>query len=113
VDFDDRYLAGPIAIRSSCDRARRPAAGLGNIPGTDQPYFRTDDPADPTYDEKLDLLLPRPGHVGARGTRWLLRVIASGFGRRTDGTRGRPVACRPAGRRDQGRQTHRPACACG
>jgi hypothetical protein len=51
---------------------------LGNIPGTDQPYFSTDDPAGPTYDEKLDLLLPRPGHAGARGTRWLLRVIAAG-----------------------------------
>jgi len=37
------------------------AEKLGNVPGTNQRYFRTDDPRDPAYDEKLALLLPQPG----------------------------------------------------
>jgi hypothetical protein len=37
------------------------AEKLGNVPGTDQRYFRTDDPRDPRYEEKLRLLFPEPG----------------------------------------------------
>src|SRR5262249_27691706 len=34
---------------------------LGVVPGTDQPYFFTDDPASPEYAKKLRLLFPPPG----------------------------------------------------
>jgi hypothetical protein len=34
---------------------------LGAVPGTDEPYFFTDDPASPEYARKLGLLFPPPG----------------------------------------------------
>jgi hypothetical protein len=54
------------------------AEKLGTIPGTDKPYFRTDDPARPDYHEKLDLLMPRLGDARSTRSRWLLRLITSG-----------------------------------
>ena len=37
------------------------AEKLGAVPGTDQPYFFTDDPDSPEYARKLRLLFPPPG----------------------------------------------------
>jgi hypothetical protein len=31
---------------------------LGNVPGTNEPYFRTDDPSDPAYERKFDVVFP-------------------------------------------------------
>jgi hypothetical protein len=54
------------------------ASKLGTIPGTNQPYFRTDDPARPDYVEKLDLLMPAAGATASRGSRWLVGLITAG-----------------------------------
>jgi hypothetical protein len=43
---------------------------LGTIPGTDTPYFRFDDPSDPSYEVKLQTLFPEE----AQAT-WISRVI--------------------------------------
>ncbi len=34
---------------------------LGNIPGTDEPYFRTADPSTPEYERHLSFVLPKAG----------------------------------------------------
>jgi len=34
---------------------------LGNIPGTDEPYFRTANAANPSYDRNLSFVIPKPG----------------------------------------------------
>lgn len=34
---------------------------LGNVPGTDEPYLRTDDPSHPSYEKKLDFVFPLAG----------------------------------------------------
>ncbi len=54
------------------------AQKLGTIPGTDQPYFRTDDPTRPDYDEKLELLMPLDGGGVSPRSRWLVRLITVG-----------------------------------
>jgi hypothetical protein len=51
---------------------------LGNIPGTDEPFFRTDDPSHPSYEAKLDFVLPRPGEPAPAAARALRRVIQFG-----------------------------------
>jgi hypothetical protein len=51
---------------------------LGRVPGTDEPYFRTDDPNDPDYEKKLDLLFPQPGEEPSKIGRLLQRVVDTG-----------------------------------
>ena len=51
---------------------------LGDIPGTHEPFFRTDDPSQPDYDGKLDFMLPRPGEPPPAAARALRRVIDFG-----------------------------------
>jgi len=54
------------------------AAKLGTIPGTSDPYLRTDNPADPDYARKLDLVLPLPGCRPSAVTHLLRRVADLG-----------------------------------
>ncbi len=51
---------------------------LGNVPGTDQAYFRTIDPASPAYQQNLDFVLPPEGVTPRGGTAWLYRVVELG-----------------------------------
>ncbi len=51
---------------------------VGTIPGTDEPYFRTDDPEAPGYDAKFELLMPLPGAPRSTGSRWLGWIVAAG-----------------------------------
>ena len=51
---------------------------LGRAPGTGRPYFHTDDPSDPAYERKLELLLPSPGAPVSRTARVLQRVVDFG-----------------------------------
>jgi hypothetical protein len=51
---------------------------LGTIPGTDEPYFRTDDPEGPGYEAKLDLLLPAAGSAMSPAARWIRQVVEFG-----------------------------------
>lgn len=41
------------------------AEKLGNVPGTNERYFRTDDPKDPEYEKKLAFLFPKAEPSGA------------------------------------------------
>jgi hypothetical protein len=50
---------------------------LGNVPGTDAPYFHFDDPSHPSYELKLRLMFPR-GDEGSLGSRVLLGLIDAG-----------------------------------
>lgn len=34
---------------------------LGKVPGTNEPYFYTNNPHDPNYEKQLDMVLPEPG----------------------------------------------------
>jgi hypothetical protein len=48
---------------------------LGTVPGTDEKYFRADDPSAPGYEQRLDFFLPKPGSrpsPGARGIKWVI-----------------------------------------
>lgn len=54
---------------------------LGNIPGTDEPYFRTANPADPSYDRNLSVVLPPPGTPLGRMARAVRALVD--FGART------------------------------
>lgn len=51
---------------------------LGTVPGTDEPYFRTDDPSQPGYEEKLDFLLPPEGARPGLASRFLRGTIERG-----------------------------------
>ena len=51
---------------------------LGNVPGTDQPYFRTQDPRSPSYERNLDRVLPPAGTPPSPAARILHRVIDFG-----------------------------------
>jgi hypothetical protein len=51
---------------------------LGNVPGTNQPYFRTNDPTAPGYDRALDFILPPPGRDPGRLGRVFRRVLDLG-----------------------------------
>jgi hypothetical protein len=51
---------------------------LGRVPGTGDTYFPVDDPNSPGYEEKLDLLLPRPGAQVSPLARALRKVIDLG-----------------------------------
>jgi hypothetical protein len=50
---------------------------LGNIPGTDEPYFRTDNPEHPSYQKKLELIFPK-GEKQAQNARWLRTITELG-----------------------------------
>jgi hypothetical protein len=50
---------------------------LGNIPGTNEPYFRTDDPEHPSYQKKLEMIFPNDAKQ-AESARWLRRVTDLG-----------------------------------
>lgn len=54
------------------------AGKLGNVPGTSQRYLPTDDPADPDYEKKLDLLLPLPGTTPSPYNRLLRGLVDAG-----------------------------------
>jgi hypothetical protein len=51
---------------------------LGTVPGTDVPYFRSDDPSTPEYEENLDRLFPPAGAEASSAARILKRVIDFG-----------------------------------
>lgn len=51
---------------------------LGNVPGTDEPYFRSEDPAAAEYEQKLDQLYPAAGASPSRTARVLTRLIDFG-----------------------------------
>jgi hypothetical protein len=48
---------------------------LGKVPGTDEPYFRAMNPAEPAYERKLDFILPRAGEAPGLPARVLAQVI--------------------------------------
>lgn len=51
---------------------------LGTVPGSDEKYFRADDPSRPDYNERLDFFLPLPGQkvsAGARGIRMIIEIF--------------------------------------
>jgi hypothetical protein len=54
------------------------ARKLGTVPGTGEPYLRTDDPEDPAYARKLELLFPLPGTTPSRAARVLRRLVETG-----------------------------------
>lgn len=54
------------------------AQRLGTVPGTAEPYFRSEDPAAPGYEERLDRLFPPAGAAPGREARILQRVIDLG-----------------------------------
>lgn len=54
------------------------AEKLGNVPGTDQPYFRSMDVNSPTYKQTLDFVLPEAGTQPSVGTQWLYRIVNLG-----------------------------------
>lgn len=80
----EHYRALGLEPRELFRKADRMLTGLskklGTIPGTDEPYFRTDDPSDPDYDKKLDFVLPLPGTKPVPAARALEKVV--GFGAR-------------------------------
>jgi hypothetical protein len=51
---------------------------LGTVPGTGEPYFRSDDPADPRYEKKLDFIFPKEGSSRPASARLFLRAVALG-----------------------------------
>lgn len=51
---------------------------LGNIPGTDVPHFRFDDPSQPGYERKLELLFPKLGEETPLSSRLVLGLIDAG-----------------------------------
>ena len=54
---------------------------LGPVPGTGEPYLRVDDPREPDYEKKLELVLPLPGSSKPPLTRVLEGLVE--FGART------------------------------
>jgi hypothetical protein len=54
------------------------ARKLGNVPGTEQPYFRTEDPSAPGYEERLAQVFPPPGTRPSVGGRAVVRLIDFG-----------------------------------
>ena len=51
---------------------------LGSVPGTGEPYFRTDDPAGPEYEARLDRFYPPEGAEPSSEAKLLQRVIDFG-----------------------------------
>ncbi len=51
---------------------------LGNIPGTDEPYFRTANPQSPEYDRNLSFVIPRAGRAPGRGARIVRAIVDFG-----------------------------------
>lgn len=51
---------------------------LGNVPGTDEPYFRTFDPNAASYQAQLDFVLPPKGGEPPLGSRLLHRIVNAG-----------------------------------
>ncbi|MEZ4230351.1 MAG: ferritin-like domain-containing protein [Polyangiaceae bacterium] len=76
------YRALDLDPRELFRRADRLLHGLGqklgNVPGTQQAYFRTMDPASPSYQQNLDFVLPSDGEIPRGGTAWLYRVVELG-----------------------------------
>lgn len=54
------------------------ASKLGNIPGTDEPYFRTANPTDPNYERNLSFVLPKPGMAQGRAARLIHAIVNFG-----------------------------------
>lgn len=65
VRFIEHYRALGLDPRQLFRRADVLLHGLGEklgrVPGTGEPYFRTNDPTAPGYDAALDFILPPPG----------------------------------------------------
>jgi hypothetical protein len=69
----------PRELIRRADRMLTEIAGkLGNVPSTGQPYFRFDDPADPEYERKLELLFPVDDQGGSALARFIQRLIDAG-----------------------------------
>ena len=51
---------------------------LGNIPGTDEPYFRTANPASPEYDRNLSFVIPKPDRAPGRMARAVRALVNFG-----------------------------------
>jgi hypothetical protein len=73
LDADPREL-----VRGADKMLHELSRKLGDIPGTSEPFFRTDDPSAPDYEAKLDFVLPRPGSRPPAVARALRRVIDFG-----------------------------------
>jgi hypothetical protein len=54
------------------------AQKLGNVPGTDEPYFRTNDPNAPGYEAALDFILPPEGRALAPEQQRFRRLLELG-----------------------------------
>jgi hypothetical protein len=78
----DHYRSLGLEPREIIRAADRMLTGLskklGNVPGTSIPYLPTDDPEAPDYEDKLDLVLPLPGHQPSRATRILHGLLGAG-----------------------------------
>jgi hypothetical protein len=60
-NFDALGLCSRDLLRQADAALTSLSEKLGVVPGTDQPYFSTDDPSSPAYSKKLALLFPDPG----------------------------------------------------
>jgi hypothetical protein len=54
------------------------AQKLGTIPGTDEPYFRTANPAESDYEDRLDFVVTRPGRRRTLSSRIVQAAIDVG-----------------------------------
>ena len=73
VGADPREL-----IRRADKMLHELAQKLGTVPGTDEPYFRTEDTNSPEYERKLDFILPKEGDSPSFAARALKGVIDRG-----------------------------------
>lgn len=73
VGADPREL-----IRRADKMLHELAQKLGTVPGTDEPYFRTEDTTSPDYERKLDFVLPKEGSEPSFAARMLKSVIDRG-----------------------------------
>ncbi len=82
VRFIEHYRTLGLDPRELFRRADRMlhglAAKLGDVPGTSEPYFRSNDPSHPSYDKALDFILPPPGHDPGRWGRAFHDVVEFG-----------------------------------
>jgi hypothetical protein len=65
-------------FRSADKMLHELSSKLGNIPGTDEPYFRTANPADPNYDRNLSVVIPQPGTAPSRMVRAVRALVDFG-----------------------------------
>lgn len=82
VRFIEHYRTLGVDPRELFRRADRMLHGLalklGNVPGTNQPYFRSNDPSAPGYEEAVDFILPPPDKDPGLLGRAFFRVVHFG-----------------------------------